>query len=125
MHKELRDRSIHELRGMAQAFGITDIFEKDVLKLVQEIELKQQKLVDPPKPLPPRPEYDARLMTAQPSAMGSPIEITDLLEPHIRIGLKLRFDEECWHMSNGNKFDTGSLRMPLRQILDCAEKVLR
>lgn len=122
---ELDKRSIHELRGMAQAFGITDIFEKDAVHLRQEIESKQQDMAKPTIPLPPRPLWDARLMTKQPSRRSSPLDITSLLEPHIMQGLKLRFDEERWYMASGKKTDEGPLRMPLRNILDCAEKVLR
>ncbi len=121
----LRDESIHKLRGMAQAFGITDIFEKDAIHLAQEIELKQQKLVPPPIALPPRPEYDARLMTKPPSKQSTPMAITTLLEPHIKMGLKLRFDNEHWFMASGIKNDTGTLRMGLRHILDAAERVMR
>lgn len=122
---ELRKKSVHDLRVMAQAFGITEIFEKDAVHLAQEIELKQQTLSPPPVPLPPKPEYDARLMTLIPSAMGSAVEITELLSAHIALGLKLSFDMESWRMAHGKKEDHGTLRMPLRNILICADKVLR
>ena len=121
---ELRHKSIHELRGMAQAFGISDIFEKDAIKLSQEIELKQQSLIPPPVVLPPRPEYDSRLMTKPPSRRASMGDITDLLEPYIMRGLKLTFDEEHWFMANGVKNDTGTIRMPLRHVLDAARRVM-
>ena len=121
---ELRHKSIHELRGMAQAFGISDIFEKDAIKLSQEIELKQQKLIPPPVVLPPRPEYDSRLMTKLPGKRASMDEILDLLEPYIMRGLKITFSEETWSMANGIKNDTGTIRMPLKHVLDAARRVM-
>jgi len=122
---ELRQKSIHELRGIAQSFGITDIFEKDAVRLAQEIELKQVKLVPPPPILPEKPQYDARLMTKPPARISKPMEITELLEPYIVLGLKVRMDEERWYFAYGEKTDEGPLRMPPRNILICAEKIMR
>lgn len=125
MSVELRKRSIHDLRVMAQAFGVTDIFEKDAVHLAQEIELKQQKLIPPPVVLPPRPEYDARLMTKRPAQRTTATEVVEMLATHVKRGLKLSFENENWFMYSGIKSDTGSLRMPLRVILTCAENVMR
>ena len=121
---ELRKESIHKLRTMAQAFGVTDIFEKDAVRLAQEIELKQQTLIPPPIVLPPKPEYDARLMTKPPARRSSMDEILDLLEPYIIRGLKVTFDNEDWAMANGVKTDCGTIRMPLKTVLECARKVM-
>lgn len=110
---------------MAQSFGITGIFEKTVTQLSQEIELKQQALIPPPLILPDKPEYDARLMSKPPARRTNAEEITKLLEPYIKMGLKLSFDEEHWFMHLGIKNDTGSIRMPLVHILECARKVIQ
>lgn len=126
MNEELRKKSIHDLRVMAQAFGVNEIFEKDAARLIQEIELKQEKIFTPPVvELPFKPEYDARLMTKPPSRRSSPNEITDLLEPYIKIGLKLRLDEERWYMVCGAKTDEGTIRMPLRHVLECARRIMK
>lgn len=126
MVADLRTKSVHDLRIIAQSFSVADIFEKDAVHLAQEIELKQQKLIPPPVILPPQPEYDARLMTKLPANRASPMEVTDLLTPYLEMGMKLSFDEnaEHWTMSSGKKADTGTLRMPLRAILHCAAKVV-
>lgn len=121
---DFRKKSIHDLRVMAQAFGVTDIFEKDSKALTQAIEIKQQTFAAPAPTLPARPEYDARLMTAVPNDLGSPMEITNMLEDYIKLGLKLSFDEEHWHMTYAKRTDTGTLRMPIRHIVQCAEGVL-
>ena len=125
MNPELLKKSVHDLRIMAQAFGVTDIFEKDQKHLIQDIELKQMNAVAPPLELPPRPQYDGRLMTASPSQISSPEEIVDLLEPHIKMGLHLSFQEEHWFMRFSKREDSGTLRQPLRNILICAEKLMR
>ena len=79
MNPELLKKSVHDLRIMAQAFGVTDIFEKDQKRLIQDIELKQENSFVPSIQLPPRPMYDGRLMTASPSEISSPEELVDLL----------------------------------------------
>lgn len=125
MKEDLLKKSLHDLRVMAQAFGVENIFEKDAIHLAQEIEdkhiLAAQELKQDP---PPIPQYDARLMTAEPSSRGDMQEIIDLLEPYIKMGLKLSFSEESWEMHSGKKMDTGSIRMPLRHILNCARNVV-
>lgn len=125
MNPELLKKSVHDLRIMAQAFGVTDIFEKDQKRLIQDIELKQQLAVPPPIKLPPIPPYDGRLMSVRPAAVSSPMELTELLEPHIKLGLNLSFKDEHWFMRFGKREDSGTLRQPLRSILTCAEKVMR
>lgn len=112
---------------MAQAFDVADIFEKDAAHLAQEIELKRNIEVFPKLLIPPKPVYDARLMTKPPSKRSSAEEIVELLAPHIQLGLKLEFDEnaERWLMRCGKKSDEGTMRMPLRTILSCAENLMR
>lgn len=121
----LKTKSIHELRVIAQTFGVTDTLSKDSQQLIDAIEQKQRGMVKEPKAVPLRPEYDARLMTKPPSKKSTESDIRDLLKDHIRVGLHLEFtDQETWAMSHGNKNDTGSVRMPLRVILKCADKVM-
>lgn len=120
----LQKKSLTELRGMAQAFGIPDLFQKDKFQLIQAIELKQQGMAPAPKIEIPKPEYDARLMTKAPSRKSSQPEIESLLIPHVNRGMHLKFDEERWYMSFGKKTDEGTIRMPLRTVLHCANKVM-
>lgn len=122
---ELNNKSIHELRGMAAAYGVPDVFQKDAKQLIQAIELKQTDLIAPIIPLPPRPEYDARLMTKIPSKRSNVAEIEEILAPLVKQGMHLRFDEESWYVSHGKKNDCGSIRIPLRHVLYAAEKVMK
>ncbi len=120
----LANKSLTELRGIAQSFGIKDIFQKDVLQLKQAIELKQQDMQPAPVVEIPKPEYDARLMTKPPAKKGTRSEVEEMLQPYIARGLHARFDDECWYFSFGKKNDSGSQRMPMKTILWCAGKVL-
>lgn len=124
--KTLRDRSIHELRGMAQAFGVHDVFSKDQAHLIQEIELKQQNLAPGKIPLPPLPQYDARLMTKPPSKRSTGDAAMLCMEPYIAQGLRFSIDDnaETWSMQSGKVVDTGTMRMPLRQLIECARRVM-
>jgi len=121
----LRKKSIHDLRVMAQAFGVHDVFEKDQAHLLQEIELKHRP-AQPKIELPPLPAYDSRLMSKPPSKRSNCEELVPLMEPYIAKGLKLSFDDngEHWFMRFGQRTDEGTMRMPLRSVLDCARRLL-
>jgi len=119
----LRDQSLTSLRGIAQNFGVADVFKLDKLHLVQEIELKQAALQPKPEIVIPRPEYDARLMTKTPARTSDRAIIEELLAPYVSRGLRLEFDNESWFMHLGKKNDSGTLRAPARVILRCAERL--
>lgn len=122
----LENKSIHQLRGIAQSFGITDIFSKTDIQLRQEISLKQEALSPAKLEAPPKPEYDARLMTKPPSKQSDRELALEVLKPYIDKGLHVDFpNEEEWHMRWGKREDTGTLRMPLRVILQCAAGVMK
>jgi len=121
----LKGKSITELRGMAQSFGVQDIFTKTDLQLIQAIEMKQEAMQPVAPIVIPKPEYDARLMTKPPSRKSNQEEIEALLTEHVARGLKLSFSEEQWFMHMGKKSDEGTIRMPLKTVLHCANEMLR
>lgn len=121
---QLRDQSLTQLRGMAQAFGVDDIFKMDADHLIQAIELKQEKMAPAPAINIPKPEYDARLMEKPPSKLSSQTDIEVLLQPYVARGLRLTFTEEQWFMAIGKKTDEGTLRMPLKIVLKCADRLM-
>lgn len=120
----LQNKSLVQLRGIAQSYGIADIFQKDEKQLVQSIELKQRELEPKPKVEVPKPEYDARLMTQPPAKIGEVDEITQLIDPYIKRGLHFSTDAERWYMRHGIKTDEGTLRMPMRTIIFCADRIM-
>lgn len=122
---ELEKKSIHDLRSIAQAFGVDNIFEKEPNILRQEIAIKQQSLAAPKPKLPEKPIYDARLMDEAPNKVANPLEIVEVLKPYIHLGLRVELGEETWTMNCGLKFDSGTMRMPLKDILNCARRLMQ
>jgi len=122
---DLNKKSLTDLRGIAQSFDVPDIFSKTDIQLIQAIELKQQTLVAPkPEPIP-APMYNATLMTKPPSKVSDRDKAMELLQPFINRGLHLEFtDTDDWTMRWGKREDSGTLRMPLRVLLGCAQKIM-
>lgn len=120
----LRNKSVHQLRAIAQGYSIPDIFSMDDKQLIQAIELKQQDMIPAPTIAIPQPAYDARLMTKPPSRLSDEEQVRDVLTPHIAAGLRVTFDPERWYMQWDKRTDEGTLRMPLRVVLRCAEKIM-
>lgn len=118
-------KDLHKLRSIAQGYNIPDIFAKTENQLRQEIELKQIEHLPKQKEVIPHNPYDARLMTRPPAKKSNRDSILELLQEHIRRGLHVDFpDEETWEMRYAKKIDTGNIRIPLRTILQCANKVM-
>lgn len=120
----LENKTLVELRGIAQSFNVDNIFQKDKNQLLQDISLKRDSLIPEPAINIPKPEYDARLMSRPPSRKSTQREIEELLTPHISRGLRITFDNERWYMAIGKKTDEGTIRMPLATVLYCANKIL-
>lgn len=124
MTSALQQKSLTEIRAIAQALKVPDIFKKEKHHLIQAIELQQDILVPRPKIEIPKNVYDARLMSHSPAEKSSREELDELLVPYVQRGLKVRYDEERWYFSRDRKTDEGTLRMPLRVVLRCAERML-
>ena len=121
----LRDKSLTDLRNMAQSFSIPDIFQMEKHQLVQAIELKQQAMIPEPKVHIPQPEYDARLMTKPPARRSDRELVEELLQPYVTRGLRLSFDDERCYMSIGKKNDQISLRSTLRVVKYVADQLMK
>lgn len=121
----LAGKSLVELRSIAQSYDIPDIFEMTDVQLRQAIESKAQVMAQSFAPkLPERPGYDARLTAWARDRRAKPSEIMDVLQPHIALGLHVKIDEESWYMAYGERNDQGTIRMPLRTVLHCAERLM-
>lgn len=121
----LRNKSVHQLRAIAQGYSIPDIFQMDDKQLIQAIELKQQDMIPEPALVIPAPAYDARLMTKPPSRLSDEAQIREILAPHVAAGLRVTFDPERWYLQWDKRTDEGTLRMPLRTVLHCANQIMR
>jgi len=121
----LQSKSITELRGIAQSMGIADVFQLDKAHLIQEIDLKKSAVNKPAPVSVVNSPYDARLMAQAPGKIADKDEAMEALQPYVAAGLHVSMDNERWYFKHGKKSDEGTLRMPLRTILKCAEAVLR
>lgn len=123
----MRNKSITELRGIAQAMGCVWSFADDIDFLIQKIELKRDTVVPAPKPveipLPP----DQRLRSRPPAKVSDRSIIMGLMQPYIDRGIAFTItdDEQCWDMKYNRKSDSGTMRQPPANILKCAERLLR
>lgn len=117
---------LYKLRAIAQGYGIPDIFQKTDVQLRQAIELKQNEVVPKISPAQVAAPYDARLMTKPPSKRSTKHELLVMLQPLVDLGLVVTFpNEEEWHMRMGKKEDTGTMRQPLRNVLECANRLVK
>lgn len=123
---ELKNKSIIELRSIAQGLGVEILFSDTKEDLMQKIDSGLTVQLPPaPPPLPNVPS-DIRLRTTPPAANSTPSEITDVLAAYIKRGLVVTFPaENQWHIRLARKEDSGTLRMPLRAIVKCADKLFQ
>jgi len=115
----LNEKSLTELRTIAQGLGVEEIFTKSHAHLVQDIEKKHGELI--PKEKIVVPVQYKMLPTGDKCDKG---ELMQFLEPYIKRGLKVVIGDETWKFSFGKKNDSGTLRMPLRIALRKAAEVL-
>lgn len=122
----LHGTPLYKLRAIAQGYGIPDIFQKTDIQLRQAIELKQNEVVPKVVQVQAVVSYDARLMTKPPSKRSAKHELLVLLQPLVDRGLVITFpNEEEWHMKWAKREDTGTMRQPLRNILECANRLVK
>ncbi len=115
----LKEKSLTELRTIAQGLGVTDIFSKSQAILMQDIEKKHGELIPKEKIVIPV-EY----RTLPHGNVIDKDQLMELLQPYIRRGLKVVIDDEIWKFSCGKKNDSGNLRMPIKIALKKAAEVL-
>lgn len=114
----LQSKSIIQLRGIAQSFDIPDIFKKDAQQLIQAIEIRKNAVsIKETVVIPVVEVASLENVVSQP-------EIEDALREHIKRGLRLTFTDTQWLMACSPKNDQGSLSMPLRHIVRCADGVM-
>lgn len=108
----LVDKTLTEIRELAQSLGVQDIFGKTRKKLEQEINNKQL-----PEPVQSEP-VQIDIIAAQ------ELPVDDVLKPFIARGLHYMVQENRWYMAHGARTDEGSIDMPIAHIVRCAEKIM-
>ena len=123
----LVNKSITELRGVAQAMGVVWGFGDDKDRLIHLIETKRDVTV-PPAPVLDIPLPNNQLLrTLPPARISREQEIMGFMQPYIDRGLRFTIsdDLQTWSMQAGIKTDSGTMRQPPRILIECAEKVLK
>lgn len=119
-------KSIVELRGIAQAIGAKFSFSDDAKALQKAIDKKLEERIPKPPQLEELKPEDQRLRTRTPARGMTQKALDEALQDQKKRGLKLYFPtSDTWQMSFNKKVDSGTLRMPLRVIVSCAEEVLK
>lgn len=123
---QLEDRSLTELRAMAQAMNAIFSFADDKNALIKIIrDCMEAKVPKPRIPDPVQPA-DTRLLIRPPRYVSTEAEIVEILLPFTLKGLIIRFPaEDQWMMTYQKREDSGTLRMPLRDVVECARRMMR
>lgn len=122
----LEERSITELRSMAQAMGAAFDFKDDKNAVMKIIRDHMAAKVPKPRTLEPLMPADTRFITHE---IPDPIEqnaIVNALAEYTSRGLVLTFPTvDTWQISRDNRQDSGTTRAPLVDIVRCAREVMK
>lgn len=122
----LQDKSITELRTIAQGLGVAGILSKTSSQLISAIEAKKETIFEVKPPAPETIIIDSRLRDAPPAESVTEDMLLEVLLPFINRGLIVEFpDEYTWEMINGKRTDTGTMAQPLRNVVRCAERIMK
>lgn len=117
----LQKKTLTELRGIAQAMGIELKWDDGKEHLLQKINLHVAAKVQPPeRPIEINIRQDSNNPTVTP----------EMLETALRdfkpLGLQVSFpDAHTWELYCNQKRDSGSMYMPLWNIIQCARDVVK
>ncbi len=120
----LNNKTLTELRAIAQSFDVPDIFQKDPLQLMQAIELKQKAMIPEAAIIVPKPENDGRLMDKPPARRSDTALLQEYAAPYVARGVKIEYTPERWYASLGKKNDEGTIRMPAKHFIKCLDRLL-
>lgn len=115
----LLNMSLVRLRGIAQSLQHPDVFSATKADLAQFIELKQEAVRE--DKTPPATAESLGLVTKLSSRITEASVAEEYMQPFVAKGLSFRTEGERWYMRRALMTDEGPLRMPLRNIVKCAE----
>lgn len=75
----------------------------------------------------PKPKHTAmQRKPIDPGVMATPENVKEALKVHVDRGLHIvQLDNEGWYFQRGGKEDCGNMKMPLKQIVRCASKLVQ
>jgi len=95
----------------------------DKNQLAQSIMQKQGQVLEKHEPPIIIPTIDPKVLLKPKGKEVDEELLMEVMQIFIDRGLTFRIDGERWYMQRGLKTDEGPLRMPLRSIAQCAEKM--
>lgn len=122
----LEERSITELRAMAQAMDATFSMGDDKSALMGIIrDCMAAKVPKPHIPDELKPA-DQRFTVMPPKYVCTQNDVLDVLKPYVDRGLKVSFPTvDQWMMKFDKKEDSGSMLVPPLVIVRCAKEIMR
>lgn len=118
----LANKTITELRGIAMALSVPDVFSKDKAHLVQEIQARQESATRNESKREVQQTYVINSRGKEQCCDAEALE--KILQPLKDRGLHTRYDEDRWYFRCGQKSDEGTLMMPMLTAVRCAEKIM-
>lgn len=117
----LDKKSLTELRSIYQGMGGEVKWDDGKNHLIQKIQLHvAAKVQQPERPIEINIKQDSN------APVSTPEMIEKALEGFKQLGLRLSFpDDRTWEISCHTKKDSGSVFMPLWNIVQCAREVVR
>ena len=124
----LENYSLDELKKMAEGMGINFHHRAGKAKLMELISAGNSDTTAPDdEPEEMVPEKPAEKPT--PKNVGYSKEVSEVLralDQHIKNGLYIvHIDNDCFHFRRGDNEDSGTMHQPVRNIVICAEKLMR
>lgn len=130
------DKSLPQLRAMAQAMGVAVGFADSKESVGAAIAAALATLVVQTAPVPTTPtpvtalqaamREDPRLRTLPPARNLACDQVVAALAPLLGQGLAIAFPSpDSWQLRYGQREDSGSLHVPLRVIMNCATALMR
>lgn len=122
----IHEKSLTELRTIAQGLGVAGLLSKNRPQLISAIEARN-KVAYQVKPKAPEVIIeDSRLRDAPPAEECTEDMILEVLLPYINRGLIVEFDNKgSWTMQWGDKNDSGTMAQPLRNVVRYAKRLMK
>ena len=125
----LENYSLDELKKMAEGMGIDFHHRAGKAKLIELISAGNSGITPPDdEPEEILPEKPAEKPTPPNNVVYSKEvgEVLRALDQHIKNGLYIvHIDNDCFHFRRGDNEDSGTMHQPVRNIVICAEKLMR
>ena len=120
---DLQDKSIEDLRAIVTDYHASWHHREKKETLIERI-CELSVIIQPDQKNKRTTEQPQKIEKPAPNMLTDE-EILEALTEQIERGLLVRVDDVSWSIRFRDKTDTGSLTMPLRTIIRCADTIMR